>query len=619
MAADLEAKPDADADHGDRSWDVAAALLLIVLVGLTFGRTLRFGFVYDDRWTLLDNPIIRAPANLWRLLGPDLARAGVPDAGRPVLLASEILDWALWRARPIGYHLQNLIWHSGVVVLLFAHLRRAGLPRFCALLPAALFAVHPLVVEPVAAINYREDLLSAFFVLLALWWSIPRAGVVRTALGAGALLLGALAKENAVVAPLLLLVMIVVPRADDGGSTLPARLRGARWQLVALWGAAAAAFLWRWWATGGAALVSVTAEIPAAHHDRAWAVPRSALAFLQGVGQFVWPQKLAPEYPDLPGGGVTTALGWLGVAAIVAVTIVAVRGRARRPQLSLGWLFAVVAYLPNFGLVPLTNLRADRYMYLPALGLAVAVAALLFAILAAIWRKSRPAVANPMPAPLLWLTGALLVLLMQARAIRQTPIWRDDLALFTAATAADPRSQRAWIGLATAQLRAGQRLAALESAEQAVALADAPRAREIRGLVWLAQGDATRARQDLAAALAGAAAGHRAQVLNNLGYAEIAAGDLASARQHLTLASQLAPRFDRPALQLARVALQAGDLVEARTLLVALLQRVPESLDGWRLLADVEDRAGQGDAARAAHARVQALGGAEKAKTPPGP
>ena len=63
------------------------------------------------------------PANVARLFGPELIAAGVPDAGRPMLLATEMLDWALWGRSPAGYHLQNLIWHAAVVLLL--------LPRAC--------------------------------------------------------------------------------------------------------------------------------------------------------------------------------------------------------------------------------------------------------------------------------------------------------------------------------------------------------------------------------------------------------------------------------------------------------------------------------------------------------
>jgi Tfp pilus assembly protein PilF len=254
--------------------------------------------------------------------------------------------------------------------------------------------------------------------------------------------------------------------------------------------------------------------------------------------------------------------------------------------------------------VPLTNLRADRYFYLPALGLAIATVGLLTAIAARQRQSPRPGLRAALVAAGIVALGALAL-----RTRRQQRIWRDDVSVFGAAVASDPRSQRALIGLATAQLRRGQTLAALDAAERAVALGDAPRAREARGLVWLAEGDAARARGDLQVALAGASDSHRAQVLNNLALAEIALRETGSAEAHLRAAIELAPRFDRPALQLARLALERGDLASARRDLAALLARVPESSDGWRLLATVETRAGQTEAARAAEQEARRLSG----------
>jgi Tfp pilus assembly protein PilF len=590
---------DPQAAAAARRGDLAASLCLFLLVVLVFAAVIRFGFVYDDRWTLLDNPAIRAPGNLRFLLGRDLVRAGVPDAARPVMLATEILDWALWRARPAGWHAQNLIWHAGVVLLLFAHLRRWGLTRAIALGAAALFAVHPLVVEPVAAINYREDLLAAFFVLLALWWATANASPVRAAAAGFALLLGALAKENALVAPLLFAVVATVapPVAQGSGA------RNWRPVVVALLAAVALAVAWRWWALGGVDKVSLTAEIAADQRSWQTRLPQAASTFRQGIAQFAWPVGLAPEYPDLPAPAASW-LGWVPLLAVVALTLAAWRARRHTWLLSLGWLFAVVAYLPNFGLVPLTNLRADRYFYLPAVGLSIATAGLLTAIAALRRQSPRPGLRAAIVAAGIVALGALAL-----RTRRQQRIWRDDVSVFGAAVASDPHSQRALIGLATAQLRRGQTLAALEAAERAVALGDAPRAREVRGLVWLAEGDAGRARGDLQVALAGARDGHRGQVLNNLALAEIALGEIVSAEAHLRAAIELAPRFDRPALQLARLGLDRGDLASARRDLAALLARVPESSDGWRLLATVETRAGQTEAARAAEQEARRLSG----------
>jgi Tfp pilus assembly protein PilF len=601
---EAEKKPIAETAQpggGARGGDLTAALLLLALIALVFAPSLRSGFVYDDRWTILDNPIIRAPANLRGLLGRELVRAGIPDAARPTMLATEVLDWALWRARPRGWHLQNLLWHAGVALLLFAHLRRWGLATLAAFGAAALFAVHPLVVEPVAAINYREDLLAAFFVLLSLWLAAPGARLGRLVAGGAALLLGGLAKENALVAPLLLLVTTLAPGLDAQAGPAVAGLAGRARAFIALLVPMVLVLGWRGWALGQVTEVSLTAEIPGQHRHLLWVVPRAALTFCQGLGQLVWPAGLAPEYPDLPASGLVTLGGALALVVIIAVSWAALQARHRLGLLSLGWLFAVVAYLPNFGLVPLTNLRADRYLYLPALGVAMSLGWLFQ------WLGTARATATSQQG-LRSMIG-LLVLGLGARSWRQQRIWHDDVALFSAAIASDPGSQRALLGLATAQLRRGQTLAALEAAERALALGDSTRPREVRGLVRLAEGDVPRARQDLEIALAGARGAHRAQVLNNLGLAEIAGRDPAAARAHLRQAVAIAPRFDRPALQLARLDLEAGDLEQARRELGALLARVPESRDGWRLLATVETRAGHPEAARAAEARAAQIGG----------
>jgi hypothetical protein len=147
---------------------VYGTLILALLVALFQGSALTGGFVYDDHWTIVDNDFLQSPAHVTRLLSAAPARAGVPDAGRPTLLASELLDRALWGLSPLGHHLQSLLWHLAIAILFFVALARLTRDPPLALLSAALFAVQPLGVEAVAAINYREDLLSTFFTLASL-------------------------------------------------------------------------------------------------------------------------------------------------------------------------------------------------------------------------------------------------------------------------------------------------------------------------------------------------------------------------------------------------------------------------------------------------------------------
>jgi Tfp pilus assembly protein PilF len=570
-----------------------------MLVALFHGPTAANGFVYDDAWTLVDNPVLRDPRHLADLLGPQLARAGVPDAGRPVLLATEMLDHALWGLRPAGYHLQNLLWHLGVVLLLHASLRRllGGLPGPLAV--AALVAVHPLNVEPVAVINYREDLLAAFFLLLALMaveWARSsagrRAGGFRT-LAFLLVLLGCLAKENAYLTPLLLLVV-------DLFRPVAGRPRWLDPLLLAV--PAALVFLWRWWVMGAPGAVSRTAELPESGGAHLAEVGRGCLAFFQGTLQFVWPIGFSPEYAARAGQG---ALLLAAAMALVLLTALALVGRRRTPWFSLGMLWAMVAYLPNLGLVPLTNVRADRYFYLASFGLALSLVSAAAGALAR-WPRLRAVAVLEVPLAALLATGALLAL--GVRTLRQGRVWRSDLTLFASATRLAPESQRAWLGLAGAQLRAGQTLAAFRSSERALALGEDFHARQLHGLILLGQGDLAGARQELARALAsGPPDHHRAQVLNNLGYVEIKLGRVDQALEHLAQARQLDPDFDRPWLNAARAHIERGESDRARALLEQLLARVPESVDGWKQLASLHERADRLAEARSAWARVRAL------------
>ncbi len=577
-----------------------AALGLVVLVALFHGPTLGNGFAYDDAWTLLDNAVVRDPRHVADLLGRQLARAGVPDAGRPLLLATEMLDHALWGFRPAGYHLQNLVWHLGVVLLLFAGLRRLMGGLAAPLAIAALVAVHPLNVEAVAAINYREDLLSAFFLLLALGAiggaraAGTRAGQVGLrALGFVLVLLAALAKENGYLAPLLLLVLDLCR---------PPRTRRAWRDVVLLALAAALVFFWRWWAIGAVAEVSRTAELPDAGGSRLVAVGQGCLSFFQGLLQFLWPLTFSPEY-EARGHAAPLLVG--AAVALAALTAVLIARRRQLPWFSLGLLWAVTSYLPNLGLLPLTNVRADRYFYLPSFGLALAVVAATGGLLAR-WPRLRGL--TVMEVPLAALIGMGLVLGLGLRSLRQGRIWRDDLTVFSAATAHAPGSQRAWLGLARAQLAAGQSLQAQRSCERALALGDDFHARQLHGLVLMEQGDLPSAQRDLQRALAmDPPEHHRAQVLNNLGYVERRLGRIDQALERFAEARARDPHFDRPWLNAAAAHRDRSEPEQARALLEALIARVPESIDGWKQLGALEEQAGHSDAARAAFARVRAL------------
>jgi tetratricopeptide (TPR) repeat protein len=586
-----------------RAERAGGAAIVVLLVGVFHGPSLRNGFVYDDHWTIEDNAFLRAPAvNLPALLGPTPARAGVPDAGRPIMVATEMLDHALWGLHPRGYHLQNLFWHGAVAVLFF--LAAATLTSFpVGLAAAALFAVHPLHVEAVAAINYREDLLATFFALAALCvLGVARRrgrGRAGARLGAAALLaVAVLAKESAAMAPLLLVLL--------DATVVPDERRARRHDLLALGAAVGLATLWRAWIMGGLAIVSRTAEIPAIHRSLSYAVPESVRGLMMGVLGLLLPVwRLSPEYGELGGGALATALRWAAMAGLVVALVLAWRGRRRYPWLALGILGGCVAYLPTLGLLPISNLRADRYLYLPSLPMLLAVAVMVVPRLDRLpGLRGRPVLDLPRP----WLALAALLVALGMRTLAQGRVWRNDVVLWTHATAVAPGSARGWNALAEARLRAGQPAPAFEAVHRGLALVDDTQGRELLGLVLMEQGNLAGARDALERALSTASRQHRPELLNDLGACELELGLREAALDHFAEARRLAPRYERPWLNAARALQESGRSDDALALLRDLVRSLPQSFDGWAQLGAALEERGQTPEALAAYRRAQELG-----------
>lgn len=575
------------------------------MVALFHGSALRNGFVYDDHWTVITNPIIRDIHHFGSLLGSTFAREGVPDAGRPTLLATMMLDHALWGLSPRGFHVQNLVWHSGTAILVLLGLFAMGRSVLFALAGAGLFAVHPLLSETVAVINYREDLIAAFFTLASLLAIAAarnnreqgRGTIGFHAIAALCVLIGAFAKENAFVAPVLLVVLDIC-FFDRGRPAL--RWRAADYAVLG--GSAAVAIVWRWWVMGAAAVVSRTAEIPDDHRRALTALPRAALAFVHGLTQLVVPLSLSPEYPEP--GSTSLWLGWLALIAIGVAVAAALLLRRRAPWLAAAILCGFAAYLPTAGLVPLTNLHADRYFYLPAAFLVSGMGGLLVAALERLRPMHRTSVFDLPPSAL---AVAVIIMLLGMRTVQYGRVFRNDVALWSHAVAVAPDSARAFRGLGEAHLRIGETMAALQAARQAVALSNDPHGHSLMGLVLLRQGNPAGARESLRRALKDSEQHHRAEALNNLGLCELGLGDIESALHRFDEAQRLAPRFDRPWLNAAAAYEKRGDRLRALSTLRALVGRIPESTDGWRRLGQMLTDAGQKAEARAALNRAAHL------------
>ncbi|HWR98878.1 MAG TPA: tetratricopeptide repeat protein [Candidatus Methanoperedens sp.] len=428
---------------------LAVAALAFALYLPTLGN----GFVaYDDPVYLTENPHVLGGLTLGNLRWSLTAVDG--GSWHPLTWWSHQLAVTLFGTRPWGHHLVSALLHAAAAGTLCAVLSAMTGAGGAAFLAAALFAVHPLHVESVAWVAERKDVLAALFWMLAAgaWVSFARRPCGRRYGAALALFaLGLAAKPILVALPLVLLVVDCWPlgrlRAVPGG--FPALVREKLPFLLLALAAGVATLLTQPVAEGHAPLAAAPAGfIPAFVAIR---LENAMLSTALYLSQTLWPARLAPFYPH-PTHAIARSELLLAGLLLAGATAAAFRLRRRRPWLGAGWAWYLIALLPVIGIVQVGDQgRADRYTYLPLVGIFIA-AAWSARELARRGRRTAGAVAS--------LAAAALVLLALA-SVRQMRYWRDTVTLFTRTLAVTTGNFVAH-GVLGEELRRGGQLAQAE-------------------------------------------------------------------------------------------------------------------------------------------------------------
>jgi tetratricopeptide (TPR) repeat protein len=444
-------------------------LVLSLLVAAVYGRAGSFSFVdFDDGGTVAGNRHVlsglSAEGVRWAFTTFHTA------AWLPFTWLSHMAVASLFGGDPGAHHLANVLLHLANTLLLFAVLRSTTGAPWRSAFAAALFAVHPLHVESVAWVTARKDVLSTFFLFLALREyggyarrpSPRRYGAVALAFAASLL-----SKPMGVTFPFLLLLLdawplgrsTLLPPADGSpGKPLPARALLVEKVPFLLLSAASVAVTRLAVTRGDASPLSVGALPLAARAANALS---SYAAYL---GKTIAPVSLAAYYP-FPAGAppsLFSATTAAAAALLAAVTATVFWQRRARPYLPVGWLWYLGTLLPVIGLLQVEGgaAMADRYTYVPLAGIFLAFS----------W-GAFDAVERAESRPLRLAAGAaaLLLLLALAAAARvQAGYWKDSSTLFGHALEATGRNHVARYVLGSELYREGRFAEAAESFRRAV-------------------------------------------------------------------------------------------------------------------------------------------------------
>ena len=391
---------------------VLACLALVVLTAAVYAPVLHFGFInFDDPDYVLNNAHVAGGLTTdgvrWALTSLDSAN------WHPLTWLSHMLDVQLYGMDGGMHHLTSVLLHILNALLLFGLMYRMTGFFGRSLFVAGVFAVHPLHVESVAWISERKDVLSALFFLLTLWAYV--AFTKRRSLGSYLLVvllfaLGLMAKPMLVTLPFVLLLLDFWPlqRMEWKGGML-LRLVKEKIPLFAL----TVCSIW----------VTLLAQQPAMAPQQQVAlslrISNAVVSYLAYIGKAVWPLNLAYFYPlklSIPALEVA-----FGVVVLLGVTILALRWSRRAGYFMVGWLWYVITLIPVIGLVKVGDqAMADRYMYIPLIGLSLVVAWGVPELLGR-WRpieRALPALAAVALLACAWLASA------------QVAYWNSNLSLW---------------------------------------------------------------------------------------------------------------------------------------------------------------------------------------------
>lgn len=516
--------------------DLAVIAALIAAVAVVYAQVRSHAFInYDDSAYIVRNAHVLGGLSWANMKWAFTAT----EAGywHPLTWLSHLLDVTLF-GRDAGAHLlMNVSLHALTAAVLYAWLRMARLPWTRSTAVAALFALHPLRVESVAWAAERKDVLSAFFFVLTLiaWTRFAQTRSRRWySASLAALLLGLLAKPMLVTAPFVLLLIDEWPlrRAEGWRRRFLEKIPHF---------AAVAVFAVITLRTQSAAITSTNAVPLLVRAGNAFQ------SYLRYLGKTVWPSKLALLYPY---GEVSPFWAIGAFVAFVAITVAAVRLRARAPWLTVGWLWYAGTLVPVIGFVQAgQQSMADRFTYIPHIGLFLAV----------VWGIADLASRQRNLQLALSYVAAAAIIACAATTYAQLGYWKNSRTIWTRTLEVTPSPNRlAHLNLGEAFLGEGDFPAA--EREYRAAAGQQPADVVYLGLALALEGEGKLDNAAQAARRAVEVNPNNADALDALGSIELARGNTAEA---IRILGMTASRKNDPAV-LARLALARNDLAEAR-------------------------------------------------------
>ena len=420
------------------------AFCLSVVTFAAYWQITGFDFVdYDDNAYVSENPYIHKG-----LTKESIAWAFTTTYANfwhPFTWLSLMLDYQLFGPGPFGHHVMSLILHTANTLLLFGCFRRLTGRLWQSAFVSALFALHPLHVESVAWIAQRKDVLSAFFWILAMWSYgryVSRPTIYGYLTVCVWFVLGLVAKPMVVTLPFVLLLLDCWPlhRFNLGKQDLQRRLPHLLLEKVPLLVLTTLACGMAFYAQkSGGAIVSVeTLSLQAR-------LANALLSYVSYIWKMLWPGNLSVFYPWPSHMPMWQVIG--AGSVLSAISLCAILTIKNHSYFIVGWLWYLGTLVPVIGIIKVGEFAmADRYTYLPLIGLFIIIAWGVPHLMTR-WQKKKACLVIPVVVVLSFLGWNVW---------RQTGYWKNGITLFKHALAVTKENHVAHNNLAVLFMRQGK-------------------------------------------------------------------------------------------------------------------------------------------------------------------
>lgn len=440
-------------------------LSLLIIIAFSIGvyaNTIKNGFVYDDKFTIVDSVFIRDFNNLPKLFKKEYFALSGEITYRPVVTFTYFLDYALYGLRPWGYHLINGFIHAINGVLLYAFLaiiiQQSGFsgksPSVDNLLPARplllslLFATHPVLTEAVNAISFREDLLTTLFYIAALSLylilrsksNMPRRrAACLYGLSCVSYVLALFSKEMAATLPLAVFCYDWVFSVNRKGRLhIPLNIYIVGYIAITFIYVYVNFYYFDNHSGKGAIQIAQEEYLYGGTFRTTLFTMMTVVAYY--IRLLLFPINLCGDYFQYE---LSYSFDSSVIAAaffILALIIPAFFGKKQCPLIAFGIFFFFIALLPVSNIIPLKNLLAERYLYLPSIGFFIFLAGAITSV----GDKPRYGYVR------LFLLVISLVF-FSALTYKRNFVWRDQFSFWADAVKKMPGNSRAHYNLALSQ------------------------------------------------------------------------------------------------------------------------------------------------------------------------